>query len=56
MEGKGVDPDIYVDNDPAKEFEGVDEQLNKGIEVILDLLKKSPVKLAPPPPYPDKHR
>ena len=55
MEGHGVDPDIVVDNDPAKEFAGVDEQLNKGIEVLLDEMKTHPAKLPPPPPYPDKH-
>lgn len=51
MEGHGVDPDIVVDNDPAKEFAGVDEQLNKAIEVIQQEMKQSPVKLPPPPPY-----
>ncbi|MBI4535307.1 MAG: PD40 domain-containing protein [Ignavibacteriae bacterium] len=56
MEGKGVEPDILVDNDPAKEFAGVDEQLNKGIEWIMDELKKNPPKLPPPPPYPDKSK
>lgn len=56
MEGKGVEPDIYVDNDPAREFEGVDDQLNKAIEVIKEELAKKPVKLAPPPPYPDKSK
>ncbi len=54
MEGYGVDPDIYVDNNPAKEFEGIDEQLNKAIEVILEELRTNPVKLPPPPAYPDK--
>lgn len=54
MEGYGVDPDIYVDNDPAKEFEGIDQQLNKAIEMILEELRNNPVRLAPPPPYPDK--
>jgi len=54
MEGHGVDPDIVVDNDPALEFEGIDQQLNKAIEVILDELKQNPPKIAPPPPYPDK--
>lgn len=29
MEGKGVGPDIYVGNDPAKELAGFDKQLNK---------------------------
>jgi tricorn protease len=56
MEGKGVEPDIVVDNDPVKEFAGEDEQLNKAIEVIKDLLAKNPPKLSPPPPYPDKSK
>jgi len=56
MEGHGVDPDIVVDNDPAKEFSGTDEQLNKAVEVILDQMKTHPAKLPPPPPYPDKHK
>jgi len=56
MEGKGVEPDIVVDNDPAKEYSGTDEQLNKAIEVIKEEMKKHPVTLPPPPPYPDKSR
>jgi tricorn protease len=52
MEGVGVEPDIYVDNDPAKEFAGIDEQLNKAIEVILEELKTQEVKIPPIPPYP----
>jgi tricorn protease len=56
MEGRGVDPDIVVDNDPAKEFAGIDEQLNKAVEVVLDEMKTHPAKLPPPPPYPDKHK
>jgi tricorn protease len=54
IEGIGVEPDIYVDNDPAKEYAGIDEQLNKAIEVILEELKTKEVKLAPIPPYPVK--
>ncbi|NLH72075.1 MAG: protease [Verrucomicrobia bacterium] len=56
MEGKGVEPDIEVDNDPAREFAGIDDQLNKAIEVIKDLLAKNPVTIPKPPPYPDKSR
>jgi tricorn protease len=56
MEGKGVEPDIYVDNDPSREFSGIDDQLNKAIELIKEELKKNPVKLAPPPPWPDKSK
>ena len=54
MEGHGVDPDIVVDNDPAKEFAGIDEQLNKAIEEILKEMKAAPVRIPPPPPYPTK--
>jgi tricorn protease len=56
MEGTGVEPDIYVDNDPAKEFAGDDQQLDKAIEVVLGLLKANPPVVPPPPPYPDKSR
>lgn len=56
MEGVGVEPDIFVDNDPAKEFAGEDEQLNRAIQVIQEQMKTKPGKLAPPPPYPDKHK
>ncbi|HUI64668.1 MAG TPA: S41 family peptidase [Bacteroidota bacterium] len=56
IEGRGVEPDIMVDNDPAKEYAGIDEQLNKAIEVIKDELQKHPVSLPPPPPYPDKSK
>ncbi len=55
IEGHGVDPDIVVENDPALEYAGVDEQLNKAIEVILDELKNS--KPFPPiPAAPDKSK
>lgn len=54
MEGVGVEPDIYVDNDPAKEFAGIDEQLNKAIEVILEELKTQEKSIPAPPPLPVK--
>ncbi|OFX58551.1 MAG: protease [Bacteroidetes bacterium GWA2_30_7] len=54
IEGHGVDPDIVIDNDPAKEYAGEDQQLNKAIEVILEELKKTPVKLPEIPADPDK--
>lgn len=56
MEGTGVEPDIFVDNDPAREFSGIDDQLNKAIELIKEELQRKPVKLPPPPPYPDKSK
>jgi tricorn protease len=54
MEGHGVDPDIVVDNDPAKEYAGIDEQLNRAIEEIQKEMKSEPVRIPPPPPYPTK--
>jgi len=38
IEGIGVEPDIYLDNDPAREYDREDDQLNKAIEVILEQL------------------
>ncbi len=55
IEGHGVDPDIVVDNDPAKEYAGDDQQLNKAIEVVLKELKNYKGKPAIPP-YPDKSK
>jgi len=56
IEGFGVEPDIFVDNDPAKEFAGIDEQLNKAIEVILEELETQEKELPPVPPYPKKDK
>ena len=54
IEGRGVEPDIVVDNDPAREYAGIDDQLNKGIEVALELLKTKGREVPPVPPYPIK--
>jgi tricorn protease len=54
MEGKGVEPDIQIDNDPAREFDGIDDQLEMAIEVVLRELEEKAIPLSPPPPYPDK--
>ncbi len=39
IEGIGVEPDIWVDNDPHQEYLGKDAQLDKAIEVILEELE-----------------
>jgi tricorn protease len=54
MEGTGVEPDVVVDNDPAREFDGIDDQLEVAIEIVLRELEEKAVPLVPPPPYPDK--
>jgi len=41
-EGHGVDPDFQVPENPSEVAQGKDAQLEKGIEVIMDLLKTNP--------------
>jgi len=52
IEGYGVDPDIEIDNDPAREFDGIDDQLNRGIEEILRLLETEDFDLPDRPEFP----
>ncbi|MEI7897219.1 MAG: PDZ domain-containing protein [bacterium] len=54
IEGHGVDPDIEIDNDPAREYAGEDEQLNKAIDQMKEELKSWPKELPAMPPFPDK--
>jgi tricorn protease len=55
IEGHGVDPDIEVMNDPAREYQGIDDQLNKAIELAKEQLKN--YKALPPVPLaPDKSK
>lgn len=50
VENHGVDPDILIDNDPIKEQQGIDQQLNKAIEVIMEQLKdRKPLPKTPAP-------
>ncbi len=56
MEGYGVDPDIFVDQDPYLEYTGVDQQLDKAIQEIKTELQQHKQELAPPPPYPKKDK
>jgi tricorn protease len=54
IEGYGVDPDIMIDNDPAKEYAGEDQQLNRAIDQMKEELKTWPKELPAMPPFPDK--
>ncbi len=55
IEGHGVDPDILVDNDPAKEFRGEDQQLDRAIQEMQEELKTKRYDLPPIPSYPDRN-
>jgi tricorn protease len=54
IEGYGVKPDVIVDNDPAREYAGGDEQLDKAIEIIKEELKTKGHKIPPPPDTPKR--
>ncbi len=57
LEGVGMSPDIEVDNDPAKEYQGIDQQLNKAVEVILEEIEIYEGPTIPEvPEYPDRSK
>jgi tricorn protease len=57
LEGTGMTPDIEVDNHPAKEWLGEDEQLDRAIKQALDEIKtNTKTKVPSVPPYPDKSK
>ena len=56
MEGTGVEPDIEVDNDPTREFSGIDDQLNRAIDELKKAMAAKPVKIPQPPAYPNKSK
>ena len=50
VENHGVDPDILLDNDPIQEEAGIDQQLEKAVEVALEQLKdRKPLPGVPAP-------
>ena len=55
VENHGITPDVEVWQDPKLVRQGHDPQLEKAVEVALDLLKKNPPATYPKPPYPDYH-
>jgi len=54
VENHGVPPDVEVQFDPKAAREGHDSQLEKAVEVVMDLLKKNPPAAEPHhPPFPN---
>ncbi len=51
VEGKGVTPDIVVDNPPRATANGQDAQLDAAIAWLKDAIAKEPVKTPRPGPY-----
>ena len=57
VENHGIPPDVEVEYDPKAVRGGHDPQLEKAVQVVMDLLKQNPL---PPPPhhpaYPNYHK
>jgi tricorn protease len=56
VENHGVPPDIEVEYDPKAVREGHDPQLEKAVEVVMELLKKNPLPTPHRPAYPNYHQ
>ncbi len=57
LEGVGMTPDIDIDNDPGLEYQGIDTQLNKAVELVLEEIKSGKYpKIPAPPKFPDKSK
>jgi tricorn protease len=54
VERIGVKPDIEVDNLPEEAAKGRDQQLEKGIETVLERIRENPPRLPEKPVYPIK--
>ena len=54
IEGRGVDPDMVVDNLPHATFSGNDAQLEAAIDLLKQEIQLDPRPVPKAPPYPDK--
>jgi tricorn protease len=54
IEGRGVEPDIVVDNPPHATFAGEDAQLEAAVKHLQELIRTKPVEQPKAPPYPKK--
>jgi len=54
VENHGVDPDFDVENPPHEPAAGIDRQLDKAIEVVLEMLEKNPPLRPSRPKNPDR--
>lgn len=55
-EGRGISPDIEVDNLPHATFKGKDAQLNRAIEILEQKLKEKPIPKLKTKPFPAVER
>jgi tricorn protease len=55
VENHGIPPDVEVNLDPQLVRQGHDPQLEKAVQVVLEMLKKNPPPEFKRPPYPNYH-
>ena len=56
VENRGVAPDVEVEFDPKEVRKGKDPQLENAVAIVLEELKKYPVKHPPRPPFPNYYK
>ena len=54
IEGRGVEPDIVIDNLPHDTFAGEDAQLKAALDLLKQEVSTDPRPVPPPPAYPNK--
>jgi len=54
IEGRGVEPDMVVDNLPHATFRGGDAQLDAAVAHLKELMARDPRAVPPVPPAPVK--
>jgi tricorn protease len=54
IEGRGVEPDIVVDNLPHESYSGRDAQLEAGVKKLQEEIQADPRPVPKAPPHPDK--
>ncbi len=53
-EGRGVEPDIPVVDNPTDMARGGDPQLERAVQEVIRLLEENPVRIPPPPPFEER--
>jgi tricorn protease len=56
IEGRGVEPDIQVQNLPGEVLDGKDSQLARAVELLLESIGPEPVADPAVPEFPDKSK
>ena len=56
VENRGIPPDLMVEELPKDVAAGHDQQLETGVQTVLEELKANPIPEIPIPPYPNYHK